>query len=232
MVMADGRFHPQADRREGRMAAAGRAVSRMIVPGLGLLAVAGAAFAWRGEPVSAFGALGFAGLAFDPGAWFTMAQVWVFGLFLGVTLIGRRYGAGTATGAAAFAFALCGAVWAYAAYGAAHTVLPPDTIAALTAQPMALAVAIGLAAGLLIAIVVFDLVRGRPWWKAPLFGPLLGGAAYAALFHALAAPVLDGGYGERVMTHMAIFAAAVLVMLVIYHVLRPVIRPLPGYGGA
>lgn len=232
MVMADGRFHSHAERRDSRMAAAGRALSRMIAPGLVLLAVAAAGVAARGEPVSLFGAFAFAGLAFDPGAWFTLAQVWVFALFLAVNLIGRRYGAGVTTGAATLAFAVAGGIWAWAAFGSAHVILSAELIAALTAQPVVMAVFLSLGAGLLIAIVVFDLVRGRPWWKAPLLAPLLGGAAYVALFHALAAPVVDGTYGERVVTHMTIFAAAVLAMLVIYHVLRPAIRPLPGYGGA
>lgn len=246
MVMAEGRFHGSGGTgpgispghgagggvRGGAVSGVLRGFGRAVLPALALLAAAAAGFAARNEPLSLFNLLSMAGLDVAARSWFTMGQVWVLVLFLIVNLTGRRFGAGVTAGAVALAFAIAGGVWAYAAYGAAHVVMPEPVIRALTAQPMVLALFVSLGAGLLIDIVIFDLVRGRPWWKAPLVAPFIGAAAYALLFHALAGPVLTGGYLDRVSAHLALLVPATLLMLLIYHLFRPVIRPLPGYGGA
>ncbi len=232
MVMAEGRIRHPMDERESRMSGVGRYLGRILVPGLALFAAAAAGFVSRGDEVPLFGALGVAGVQFDPGAWFTMGHIWILALFLILNLTGRRYGAGVAFGALMLAAAGCAGIWAYATFGAAQVIMPEAMIAALGDDRMVLAVSLSVLIGLLVDNVVFDLVRGRPWWKAPLLAPLFGGAVYVMLFHGLAGPLLGETWSERVVVHMGVFAVAVLLMVLVYHLLRPVIRPLPGYGGA
>lgn len=232
MVMADSRFHQSMDHKPSVLAGALRFLGQLIVPALLLVAVAAFAFLDRGAPVSLIGATQVTGLSIDPGAWFTMAHVWVFALFLIVNLTGRRYGLPVAIGSLVLATGLIGGVWAYATYGDAHAVLPPQVLAAMSDPGLCLAVALSIVTGLLIDVVVFDLVRGRPWWKAPLLAPLFGGIAYAALFHGLAHDSLGGSFSDRFVTHLALVAFATLVMLVIYHVMRRMVPPAAGYGGA
>ncbi|MGD1932930.1 MAG: hypothetical protein ACFB0Z_00215 [Candidatus Phaeomarinobacter sp.] len=203
-----------------------------MIPTTLLLAAVVAGFLDRETPVSLLGSLSVTGLQFDPGNWFTLGHVWVFALFMIVNLTGRRHGASVATASVALAGALLGLVWGYAVFGDAHVVMPADMIVALGNQTMVLAVTLSVALGLLLNIVVFDLVRGRPWWKAPLLAPLFGGAAMVALFHALADSVLTGSYADRLVSHLAVVALATLLMVVVYHALRSVIQPRSGYGGA
>lgn len=232
MVMADSRFHQSVEKKPSVLADIARFVGHLIVPTVLLVAACVAAFLDRETPVSLLGALSVVGLRVDAGTWFTMGHVWIFALFLVVNLTSRRHGAGVVFGAVFAAAALLGSVSAYACYGDAHVVLPADVIAALSNQTMILAVALSVITGLLVAVVLFDLVRGRPWWKAPLLAPLVGGGVFAALFHALAGTALEGAYGDRLATHMGIVVMATLLMLVIYHALRSIIRPAAGYGGA
>lgn len=232
MVMAEGRFHESMDQKPSVMAEFMRFLGYLMLPTVLLVAAAVAGFLDRSTPVSLFGSLSFTGLRFDPGPWFSMGHVWVFALFMVVNLTGRRHGASVAFAAVAAAGALLALVWAYAAYGDAHIVMPADMIAALTNQTMVLAVALSVMVGLLVNIVVFDLVRGRPWWKAPLLAPLFGGAAMVALFHGLAGDALAGTYADKVVSHFVIVVLATLLMLVVYHALRSIIQPRSGYGGA
>jgi|GEM_PF-3759760 len=231
MVMAEGRFHQSMDQKPSAMAEFARFLGYLIVPVLLLAGAMVGGFLDRAEPVSLLGALPLPRPVFEPGSWFTMGHVWVFGLFLIVNLTGRRHGAAVAFSALVLAGLGAALVWAYATYGDAHVLLPAEVIAALTDRTMVLAVALSVGIGLILNIVVFDLVRGRPWWKAPLLAPLFGGAAYAALFHLLASS-LGGSYMERLVPHLIVVVLATLLMLVVYHALRSFIRPRAGYGGA
>lgn len=237
MVMVDGRLdeaqytRPQ-EQTAGIMAGFLRFLRQIMVPTLVLCGLAVMAFVERSQPVSLLGVLSFSDASVDPGPWFTMGHIWLLAMFGIVNLTSRRYGAGAATGSVILTAAVLGGVWAYAAYGAAHVVLSEEMIGALVVQPMAYAMALSLVTGLLVAVVVFDLVRGRPWWKAPLLAPLIGGAVFVGLFHTLGDTALTGTFVERAVVHFAVVTFATLVMLVIYHMLRSLIPPAPGYGGA
>lgn len=232
MVLADSRFHQSMEQKPSVMADILRFLGQLLAPSVLLMAAMVMAFMARGDAVPLLGILSFNGMSPDAGSWFTMGHVWIFALFMLVNLSGRRDGAAVATGSLVVAAVGAAGVWAYATYGAAHVVLSADAIAALGNQTMVLAVALSVIVGLLVDIVVFDLVRGRPWWKAPLMAPLFGGAAFVVLFHALAGNALAGAYMDRVTTHMVLVVAATLLMVLVYHLLRSVIRPRAGYGGA
>ena len=232
MVMAEGRFHQSMDQKPSAMAEFLRFLGYLMMPTVLLLAAAVAGFLDRETPVSLLGSFSLVGLHFEPGSWFTLGHMWVFALFMIVNLTGRRYGASVASGSVALTGALLALAWGYAVFGDAHVIVPADMIAALSNQTMVLAVALSVAVGLLVNIVVFDLVRGRPWWKAPLLAPLFGGTAMVALFHALAGGMLAGSYADRVIPHLMVVVLATLAMLAAYHALRSVIQPRSGYGGA
>lgn len=232
MVMAEGRFHQSMDQKPSAMAEFARFLGSLMIPTVLLLAAAVAGFLDRDAPVSLVGSLSFTGLQFDPGNWFTLGHVWIFALFMVVNLTGRRHGASVTIASILAAAVILALIWAYAVFGDAHVVMPADMIAALGDQTIVLAVALSVSAGLLVNTVVFDLVRGRPWWKAPLLAPLFGGAVMVALFHALADSVLAGSFSDRAVAHFAIVVFATLFMLAVYHALRSIIRPRSGYGGA
>ena len=232
MVMADSRFHQSMDHKPSILAAVFRFLGQLVLPGLAFLVVAVLAFLDRDAPVSLIGAARVTGVDLTPGGWFTMAHVWILALFLVANLTGRRYGLPVTLGSLALATGLIAGFWAYATYGEAHVILPAPVLAAVSDTSLCIAVVLSVLTGLLINVVVFDLVRGRPWWKAPLLAPLFGGIAFAALFHGLANDTLGGDFGERFVAHLGIVAFATLVMLVIYHALRGMIPPAAGYGGA
>ncbi len=232
MVMAEGRFHQSMDQKPSAMAEFARFLGSLMIPTVLLLAAAVAGFLDRDTPVSLIGSLEAIGLQFDPGSWFTLGHLWVFSLFLLVNLIGRRHGASVTFASILAAACILAGVWAYAVLGDAHVVMPADMIAALSERTMVLAVALSVSVGLLVNTIVFDLVRGRPWWKAPLLAPLFGGAVMVVLFHALAGGALAGDFSDRAAAHFGIVVFATLFMLVVYHALRAIIQPRSGYGGA
>jgi uncharacterized PurR-regulated membrane protein YhhQ (DUF165 family) len=100
----------------------------------------------------------------------------------------------------------------------------------LPAPVVAAAFAGGLILGHVVAAFVFDRTRGIHWWTAPLWASVIGGLIFVAVYFGLAQPggaewLGRAGVAAAVMTVMAV------LLLVPYFVLRPVIRPLPGFGG-
>ena len=88
--------------------------------------------------------------------------------------------------------------------------------------------ALGLAH--VVSILVFDTMRGRPWWRAPLFGGLAGAVVLPlvswGLSHAPGAPWISG-----LTLDLALKVATAFTLLLPYALLRPIAKPRDGFGG-
>lgn len=84
--------------------------------------------------------------------------------------------------------------------------------------------------GQLIAVGIYDLVRGGSWWRAPFFGAAIGFAVQAAIYF----PGAFAGTGAPWPWWMAVslFLTTLIsaVFLPFYGPIRRFIRPVPGLG--
>jgi len=139
--------------------------------------------------------------------------------FFVIHLTNRRYGA-------TYAFAQVIAAWALGLLG-----LP--TLLSMISLPEEIRALTGFGAGLffaqIVAVVLFDGLRGPTWWKAPLFASLLGGL----LLCVIAFPVSLGGTGmnwsKEMLSYMELVAGAAVLLLIPYGLLRSLVPPRPGY---
>ena len=83
-----------------------------------------------------------------------------------------------------------------------------------------------------VCITVFDQTRGNPWWRAPLYAPIYASFAYCGIFYPMARWGLGEPWVNQMVTHFGFMLAVSLFMVIPYYLLRPIVRPLPGYGGA
>ena len=218
-----GRAHaprPQENRRYSAIGDTVLAISRLIFPIALLVTVASAALIYGREPARWLGDIDVGGTPMDTGL---LALPLSFFL---VQLTNRRYGAGYAS------VQVLGGVAAIIA----AAIYASDDLALLRGAPLPLprlvaAFGSGLLVAQLIAIVVFDRLRGPQWWQAPFFGTLIGGVVLALVAY----PVAYLGTGAAWVGPMAAFAglniAAAFALLVPYWLLRRVVAPLPGFGG-
>jgi hypothetical protein len=94
---------------------------------------------------------------------------------------------------------------------------------------------VGFAGGLfvaqMIAIFLFDRLRGPRWWQAPLMASLIGGIALSLI----AFPVSFAGtpidWSARMLDYMAVTSFAAVALTVPYWMLRSLVPPRPGFGG-
>lgn len=89
-----------------------------------------------------------------------------------------------------------------------------------------------LFAGQLVSVYLFDQMRGIPWWRAPFYGALIGGLVFAGFFYGQMAYGGDEPWANRLVLMGGLYAGAAFVNVFIYYLLRRMIRPLPGFGGA
>jgi uncharacterized PurR-regulated membrane protein YhhQ (DUF165 family) len=114
--------------------------------------------------------------------------------------------------------------------------LLPDVLGALRDGPMpSMRVAAGFGGGLffanLVAILVFECLRGPRWWQAPLGSSFFGGAALAFSAFPLAYGGTDIAWQNPMLSYLGITAVATLVLIIPYWMLRRAVEPLPGFGG-
>ena len=105
-------------------------------------------------------------------------------------------------------------------------------VSPLPPRRVSLAFLFALFLGQIIAIYVFDRTRGRTWWGAPLFAALWGQTAFIVSFYPLVHLGLEEPWPNFMFMDLALKIVAGLALLLPYYVLRPVVRPLPGFGGA
>ena len=204
------------------------ALGRFAVPVALLLAVLIASFELRATYVTMLDVFGREQWYLNPGYWLTFGDVTLPASFLVLNLVNRRSGP---------AFALSTVVISWLAIGAAGLWLVSQEGVAwvddeIGAWPV-LAVFVGsYFAGQIICIYVFDRVRGIPWWRAPLFGTMLGGLVYVALRYSQIGPELGVPWHNRVVVESGIQVAWAFAGVYFYHLMRRRVRPLPGFGGA
>lgn len=197
-------------------------VLRLIVPVAALLAVYGASY-WYQQPITLLDGL-FPPSALTPGYWLTLGHLLIMLAFFVVMLANRAFGPPYALATVVIAWLILVGAWLYVADMVATfpgSPLPPPRV--LTA----FLVALGLAH--LASIVLFDQTRGKPWWRAPFYGGL--GALLLPLIYWPLAKWGSEPFLGRMAVDLAIKAALVYVLLGLYALLRPLIRPRAGLGG-
>jgi uncharacterized PurR-regulated membrane protein YhhQ (DUF165 family) len=197
-------------------------VLRLIVPVAALLAVYGASY-WYQQSITIFDSF-FPSSAVTPGYWLTLGHILIMLGFFVVMLTNRAFGPPYALATVVIAWLILVGAWLYVADVVATfpgSPFPPSRV--LTAFVIALALAH------LASIVLFDQTRGKPWWRAPFYGGL--GALLLPLIYWPLAKWGTEPFLGRMAVDLAIKAALVYVLLGLYALSRPVIRPRAGLGG-
>ena len=207
---------PHEDRFFKRIGRVLGAFLRLVVPVLLLVTLGGASFVYAGTPAP----IGYVQ------SWMNIGLLLLPLSFLAVHLTGRRYGAG---------YAFAQVLLAYAAIIGAALLARDNIVALLGESHTSLRVLTGFGAGLfggyLVAIFLFDRMRGPRWWQAPLIASLCGGAVLSVI----AFPAAYAGTGidwtGRMLDYMAITSLAALVLIIPYWMMRPLVPPRSGFGG-
>jgi len=212
---------------ENRVAAAFRYLGRSTIPALALTASLAGAWQYGDLPVVIYDHnFTDAQWYLRPSGWLTAGMLLLPLAYLALNLTGRRYGAGVAAGAAVLGSAVFAGLtfflWAN---------LPAAFAAHPLAHPIALTFAAAFGISLLAAVWLFDITRGSAWWTAPFFAVVGAGVLFCLIFYPAAHAGGTVPWTGRMLLHMALMAASAIVLLVPYWLCRPVIRPLPGYGG-
>ena len=206
-----------------------RAVLRLAAPVAASVVTLAAAWELRLNPITTLDSL----LAPDrpdlfPSTWLTAGHFMVPVIFLLTNLVNRRYGQD-------YAIAHVLASWALAALVAIAAINKVDPRLPVAGSLPELRVSVAFLAAFVLAqsfgAFIFDRTRGVVWWHAPLYAAL--GSSFISMF--IFYPAAYFGTNPIWINHMAVDvgvkAAMSFVLLVPYLILRPVIRPMPGFGG-
>jgi uncharacterized PurR-regulated membrane protein YhhQ (DUF165 family) len=214
---ADRSYGSQETGFLGRIGAAAGAFVRLVIPVVLLATLGGASYVYAGVPAPVF-------MADHP--WLNVGLLVLPLAFLAVHLTNRRYGAGYAVAQVLLTFV---AVAALAYFGRGQIT------AALGEQRVPLRMIAGFAAGLfvaqMIAIFLFDRLRGPRWWQAPLMASLIGGVVLAlvAFPASFAGTTID--WSGHMLDYMAVTSVAAVLLVIPYWMLRPLVPPRSGFGG-
>ncbi|MBO6542615.1 MAG: hypothetical protein JJ939_13200 [Alphaproteobacteria bacterium] len=203
-------------------------IARLTVPVVALLAVFALADLGSARFVTQFDVFPPEQWYLNPGYWLTYGHVALPLIFLVLNLVNRRYGPGLTIGSVMVSWVVIGAAlaWGITTYG---LVAVENRVATVF---VAATFAGALFAGQLICIYLFDQMRGIPWWRAPFYGALWGGLAFAGFFYGQMAYGAEEPWTNRLAVMAGIYSAAAFVNLFLYLLMRRFIQPLPGFGGA
>jgi len=205
-----------------------RALMRLVVPVLALLAVYVAAYVLLDEYVTAFDVFPAEKWFLNPGYWLTVGHLVLPLAWLVSSLTNRRFGEGYALAQLIVTWTIIG-LFAYGAYQMMEGGLPTSP---LPTRRVSLAFVFAIILGQIVGIYVFDRTRGRTWWGAPLFSALWGQTVFVLLFYTLAYIGMSDPWPNFMLMDLAIKVATSFLILIPYAALRGFIRPMPGYGGA
>ena len=206
-----------------------RALLRLLVPVAAAVVTLAAAWELRTMPITALdGLLAPNRPDLFPSTWLSAGHFMVPVIFLLTNLVNRRYGQD-------YAIAHVLTSWALAAMVAIAAINKLDPRLPLAGNLPELRAAIAFVGAFVVAqsfgALVFDRTRGVVWWHAPLYAGL--GSSFLSMF--IFYPGAYFGTDPIWLNHMAVDvgvkAAMSFVLLVPYFILRPVIRPMPGFGG-
>lgn len=201
---------------------------RLLLPVAGLLAVFLLAGYADTVPVTVFDRYPADQAARNLSSWLTAGHFVIPLTFFVIHLTNRAYGAGLALGQVMIAWTILALAAGY--FAPQITELLPWWQG--MPQEAAPAFAGSLIAGHLVAILIFNMTRGPVWWKAPLYAGVIGSAVYVGLFYALAPAPAGVSFSSAPAMDGTINICMAVLLVLPYWMLRPVIRPLPGYGGA
>lgn len=204
------------------------ALIRLVFPVLALCAAFLLSFYLRDVPAPEFAALGRIDPRLDPSDWINRGFIVLPSVFFIMNLSSRRYGAALTLTAALIAWlALAGGI-----FWANREGLIADFEEDIAPYALAASFTGAMAVGQLVNILLFDWLRGIPWWKAPFFAAFVGGTVFAVVFNTRPAMVWDAELGGRLAVETGIHFIWALGQLLPTLMLRRTIRPLPGFGGA
>jgi len=192
---------------------------RLVLPVLVLLALGLAALAYgdvKAPWLSVFGGT----------SWLTVGLALLPLGFFAIHLTSRRYGA---------VYALCQVVFAWIAGSGALFLAKIDP--AIPAAPIPLApremtsFAFGLFFAQLVAVFVFDRLRGPRWWQAPLFASLFASVMLCLVAFPAAYAGTPVDWTGRMVEYLGFAAAASALLVIPYWMLRAVVPPQSGFGG-
>lgn len=203
-------------------------IGQLTLPVVALAGALGAAWAARIVPATDFRFLAGLDPSLDPEGWLNWGLLLLPGVFFVLNLTSRRYGPSISLGAVLVAWAAIGG----GIYWAQSQGLIKSFEQDVAPIRLAAAFIIALLSGQLVCIYMFDWLRGIPWWEAPLMAALTGGLSFTLLLHA----ANGGSWSEAEWPRLAVLAALQLVWALLQLLptlmLRRVIRPVSGYGGA
>jgi queuosine precursor transporter len=204
-----------------------RAVLRLVIPVIALIAVYVIAYLNINNSVTVFDVFPDDKWFLNPGYWLTVGHLILPLVFLVSALTNRRYGDGYALAQLILSWLIIGGTVLLLSHMMGAMPFSP-----LPDRRLSLSFVLAIIVGQTVGIYVFDRTRGRTWWGAPLFSALWGQTVFILLFYTLAFIGSTDPWTNFMMMDLAIKVAAAFLMLIPYHLLRGAIRPLPGFGGA
>ena len=162
-----------------------------------------------------------------PGNWISQGSMYMMLSLLVLLLVTRRYGAVVATRAIGMSWLLMIILSTIVLLWLAPTLNASD----LPSGRYVLAFSISWMVAQIVAVQMYDLTRGSKWWRAPLYGGLIGLTMQTLIFF----PTTYGGYSvpwvNWMVTDVVVKAVCIIAFLVPYHLLRRTIKPFIGLGG-
>ncbi len=220
MAWSGGAAYGRRETFGQKLGAAVRAVLRMILPVLSLLAAFVGVYLYRDTPVPLF-------LDGTGTPWLTGGHFLVGIGFFCVQLTNRRYGPAYAFAQVVIASASVVAFIIFASRQLQDFV-PQDTVPAMR-EALSFGGAFFFAS--FVSIVVFDGTRGANWWTAPLFGFLGGAIFFAGIFYPVAYAGIELSWLHHAVVYAGVLAGEGILLLIPYWMLRRAVQPLSGFGG-
>ena len=198
-------------------------VLRLLPPVIGILGAYGVSYFFQ-QPITMFVQF-FPSGVLAPGYWLTWGHVLIMLAFFAVMLTNRALGPPYALAQVVIGWLIILCAWLAVA----------DSVKALPGSPLPpprvlWAFLVALAIAHIANIVIFDQARGKPWWRAPFYGGLGAAFVLPVLYWPLAKWGAEPFLG-RMAIDFAVKAVMVYVLLGLYALLRPLIRPRAGLGG-
>jgi uncharacterized PurR-regulated membrane protein YhhQ (DUF165 family) len=207
----------------------GRAILRLAVPVAASVVTLAAAWDLRTVPITALNDTLASGRPdLFPSLWLTAGHFMVPVIFLLTNLVNRRYGQDYAIAHVLSSWALASII-AIAAINKLDPRLP--AVGELPEMRTAIAFVVAFVVAQTFGAFVFDRTRGVIWWHAPLYAALASSFLSMFIFYPAAYFAGDPIWINHMAVDVGVKAAMSFVLLVPYFILRPIIRPMPGFGG-
>lgn len=217
-VVRDPSGHSRFQDRPNRFVAVIAAIFRMVVPVVLLLTTFAAAYLYNDTKLASLGI---------PADGLTLGYLLLPTTFFAIQLTNRRYGPGYAFAQIVLTWVLGFAGLIVARKYLGENALPnPFSTARLMG---AFGAALFLAQ--MVSVIVFDGARGPRWWSAPLFSSLWAALVFCGIFYPAAYAGVVANWLSEMLTGFGVMLGMSIALMIPYWLARPLVRPLPGYGG-